>query len=193
MRSSSEAIAFEATGEDFGRAPVCAGPFSFVERIQQDRIVLEKFEDYYRADEINFDTVTFLPIPDTTVRLANLRAGDPDSALRDALFLAQMQRLGSEERTWLAAMLLILAQSCGPAPDFNPPPVVIVALDGAPDPAQAPKVPDWHDASAPLDARARAWLAGSSTCTTSPVSTITSPPSTITARRSTRSTRGGRG
>ncbi|MEM1428299.1 MAG: ABC transporter substrate-binding protein [Pseudomonadota bacterium] len=70
--------AFEAAGEEFGLAPVCAGPFKFVERIQQDRIVLEKFEDYYRADEINLDTVTFLPIPDTTVRLANLRAGDLD-------------------------------------------------------------------------------------------------------------------
>ncbi|WP_299678830.1 ABC transporter substrate-binding protein [uncultured Roseobacter sp.] len=68
--------AFEAAGDDFGLAPVCAGPFRFVERIQQDRIVLEKFAEYYRADEINFDTVTFLPIPDTTVRLANLRAGD---------------------------------------------------------------------------------------------------------------------
>ncbi len=70
--------AFDKAGEDFGLAPVCAGPFKFVERIQQDRIVLEKFDDYYRADEINFDTVTFLPIPDTTVRLANLRAGDLD-------------------------------------------------------------------------------------------------------------------
>lgn len=70
--------AFEAAGEDFGLAPVCAGPFKFVERIQQDRIVLEKFAEYYRADEIGFDTVTFLPIPDTTVRLANLRAGDLD-------------------------------------------------------------------------------------------------------------------
>ncbi|MEM9247417.1 MAG: ABC transporter substrate-binding protein [Pseudomonadota bacterium] len=70
--------AFEAAGEEFGLNPVCAGPFKFVERVQQDRIVLEKFDDYYRADEINFDTVTFLPIPDTTVRLANLRAGDLD-------------------------------------------------------------------------------------------------------------------
>ncbi len=70
--------AFEAAGEDFGLNPVCAGPFKFNERIQQDRIVLDKFEDYYRADEINFDSVTFLPIPDTTVRLANLRAGDLD-------------------------------------------------------------------------------------------------------------------
>ncbi len=67
-----------AAGTDFGLNPVCSGPFSFVERVAQDRIVLEKFDDYWNADAINFDTVTFLPIPDTTVRLANLRAGDLD-------------------------------------------------------------------------------------------------------------------
>jgi peptide/nickel transport system substrate-binding protein len=70
--------AASAAGTDFGAKPVCSGPFSFVERIQQDRIVLAKFADYWNADAINFDTVTFLPIPDTTVRLANLRAGDLD-------------------------------------------------------------------------------------------------------------------
>jgi len=68
--------ATEEMGLNFGAAPVCAGPFSFTERVQQDRIVLTKFADYYRADEINFDSVTFLPITDDTVRLANLRAGD---------------------------------------------------------------------------------------------------------------------
>ncbi|MGI9502034.1 MAG: ABC transporter substrate-binding protein, partial [Geminicoccaceae bacterium] len=56
--------------------PVCSGPFSFVERVQQDRIVLAKFEDYWNADAIHVDRVVYLPIPDTTVRLANLRAGD---------------------------------------------------------------------------------------------------------------------
>ncbi|WP_325166429.1 ABC transporter substrate-binding protein [Thermohalobaculum xanthum] len=67
-----------AAGADFGLNPVCSGPFKFVERIQQDRIVLEKFADYWNADAISFDRVVFLPIPDTTVRLANLRAGDLD-------------------------------------------------------------------------------------------------------------------
>ncbi len=67
-----------AAGVDFGNAPVCAGPFSFTERVQQDRIVLTKFADYWNADAIKFDTVTFLPITDGTVRLANLRAGDVD-------------------------------------------------------------------------------------------------------------------
>ncbi len=65
-------------GVEFGLNPVCAGPFRFKERIQQDRIVLERFPEYWNAEAINFDTVTFLPIPDTTVRLANLRAGDLD-------------------------------------------------------------------------------------------------------------------
>ena len=67
-----------ATGAEFGLAPVCSGPFAFKERVQQDRIVLEKFPAYWNADAINFDSVTFLPIVDGTVRLANLRAGDID-------------------------------------------------------------------------------------------------------------------
>ena len=70
--------AAEAAGADFGAKPVCSGPYKFVERIQQDRIVLEKFADHWNAGEYHFDKVVFLPIPDTTVRLANLRAGDLD-------------------------------------------------------------------------------------------------------------------
>ncbi|PKP63345.1 MAG: ABC transporter substrate-binding protein [Alphaproteobacteria bacterium HGW-Alphaproteobacteria-8] len=65
-------------GADFGLAPVCSGPFRFVERVQQDRIVLERFADYWNADAITIDRVIYLPIPDTTVRLANLRSGDLD-------------------------------------------------------------------------------------------------------------------
>lgn len=70
--------AAEAAGDDFGLNPVCSGPYQFKERVAQDRIVLEKFADYYNADEYHFDSVTYLPIPDTTVRLANLQSGDID-------------------------------------------------------------------------------------------------------------------
>lgn len=56
--------------------PVCSGPYRFVERIDQDRIVLERFADHYDADNYHIDRLIFLPIPDTTVRLANLRSGD---------------------------------------------------------------------------------------------------------------------
>ena len=68
--------AFE-TG-DFGQNPVCSGPYKFVERIQNDRIVLEKFADYWDAANFNYDKITFIPISDSTVRLANLRSGDLD-------------------------------------------------------------------------------------------------------------------
>ncbi|HZJ08108.1 MAG TPA: ABC transporter substrate-binding protein, partial [Trueperaceae bacterium] len=68
--------AAEAAGEDFGNAPVCAGPFKFVERVAQDRIVLERFADYWNAEAIAIDEVVFLPIPDSSVRLANLQSGD---------------------------------------------------------------------------------------------------------------------
>ena len=71
-------------GADFGSNPSCSGPFKFVQRVQQDRIVLEKFADYWNADNIHLDKVTYLPIPDTTVRLANLRSGDLDMIERVA-------------------------------------------------------------------------------------------------------------
>src|SRR5712692_5698114 len=51
--------AAQAAGEKFGARPVCAGPFRFVERVAQDRIVYQ-------------------PIVDSTVRLANLRSGQLD-------------------------------------------------------------------------------------------------------------------
>ena len=67
--------AAEAAGKDFGVHPVCAGPFSFVERVPQDRIVLERFAQYWNADAVKLQRVTYLPIPDSSVRLANLQAG----------------------------------------------------------------------------------------------------------------------
>ncbi len=76
--------AAEAAGENFGNAPVCAGPFSFVERVAQDRIVVERFENYWDAGSITLEQIIFLPIPDTSVRLANLQAGDLEMIERPA-------------------------------------------------------------------------------------------------------------
>ena len=68
----------EAEGKDFGLHPVCAGPFRFVERMPQDRIVLDRFSGYWNAGAIHFDRVTYLPVADSSVRLANLQAGATD-------------------------------------------------------------------------------------------------------------------
>jgi peptide/nickel transport system substrate-binding protein len=70
--------AAKAERDKFGLHPVCAGPYKFVERVQQDRIVFEKFADYWNKDNIYIDRVVFLPIVDATVRLANLKSGGLD-------------------------------------------------------------------------------------------------------------------
>ncbi len=65
-------------GEKFGTAPVCVGPWQFVERVPQDRIVLEKSPHYFDKSAAKFDRLIFRIIPDDNVRLANLRSGDID-------------------------------------------------------------------------------------------------------------------
>jgi peptide/nickel transport system substrate-binding protein len=67
-------------GKDFGTHPVCNGPFRFVDRVAQDRIVLERFPEYWDRGSIHLDRVVFRTMPDSSVRLANLRAGSIDIA-----------------------------------------------------------------------------------------------------------------
>jgi peptide/nickel transport system substrate-binding protein len=64
--------------DKFGTAPVCVGPWRFVERVPQDRIVLEKSKDYFDQNQAKFDRIVFRIIADDNVRLANLRSGDID-------------------------------------------------------------------------------------------------------------------
>jgi peptide/nickel transport system substrate-binding protein len=70
--------AVQKLGDNFGTAPVCVGPWQFVERVAQDRIVLDKSPHYFDPAAANFDRVTFKIIPDDNVRLANVRSGDID-------------------------------------------------------------------------------------------------------------------
>ncbi len=67
-----------ANAANFGTKPVCSGPFRFAERVAQDRIVLERYPNYWNKADIHFDKVIFRPIVDATVRLANLRSGQLD-------------------------------------------------------------------------------------------------------------------
>ena len=65
-------------GDKFGLHPVCAGPYKFIERVPQGRIVGEKFADYWNKDNVHIDRVVYLPVSDETVRLANLKSGGLD-------------------------------------------------------------------------------------------------------------------
>jgi peptide/nickel transport system substrate-binding protein len=88
--------AAQAEGEKFGAHPVCSGPFRFVERVAQDRIVLEKFPQYWNKDRIHFDKVIYTPIVDASVRLANLRSGQLDFAERVAA--SDMEKIRADKK-----------------------------------------------------------------------------------------------
>jgi peptide/nickel transport system substrate-binding protein len=70
--------AAQEAGDKFGAKPVCSGPFRFVERVAQDKIVLERYPNYWNKGEIHLDRIVYLPIVDSTVRLANLKSGQLD-------------------------------------------------------------------------------------------------------------------
>ncbi|MBM3598474.1 MAG: ABC transporter substrate-binding protein [Alphaproteobacteria bacterium] len=76
MMGSPKEIA--AAGANFARRPICSGPFRFFERVDLDRIVLDRFDGYYDKNAAKVDRVVYLPITDNSVRLANLRAGQLD-------------------------------------------------------------------------------------------------------------------
>jgi peptide/nickel transport system substrate-binding protein len=76
--------AAKAAGDKFSNNPVCSGPFKFVERVAQDRIVVERYPNYWNKSQIFFDKVVYLPIVDSTVRLANLKSGQLDFIERAA-------------------------------------------------------------------------------------------------------------
>ncbi len=65
-------------GAQFGTKPVCAGPFKFVERVAQRHIIVEKFQDYWDKANVHIDRIVYQPLENSTVRLANLRAGSLD-------------------------------------------------------------------------------------------------------------------
>jgi peptide/nickel transport system substrate-binding protein len=75
-------ISPKALGRDVTSDLPCAGPFKLTERVAQDRIVVDRFPDYWNAGAIKLDRIVYYPQPDTTVRLVNLQAGQLDMAER---------------------------------------------------------------------------------------------------------------
>ncbi len=69
-----------AAGPQAGERLVCSGPYRFTERVAQDRIVVDRFDRYWNAKPYTIDRMVYLAIPDSNVRLANLRAGQLEIA-----------------------------------------------------------------------------------------------------------------
>src|ERR1700757_4196790 len=95
--------AAKEAGDKFGLHPVCAGPYKFVERVQQDRIVFEKFAEYWNKDNIFIDKIVFLPIVDATVRLANLKSGGLD--LIERLLATDIKAIQADPKLKLSTAL----------------------------------------------------------------------------------------
>jgi peptide/nickel transport system substrate-binding protein len=90
-------------GDKFGQHPVCAGPYKFVERVQQDRIVFEKFADYWNKDSVHIDRIVYLPLVDATVRLANLKSGGLD--LIERLLATDIKAVQADPKLKLATAI----------------------------------------------------------------------------------------
>jgi peptide/nickel transport system substrate-binding protein len=83
-------------GDKFGTKPVCAGPFKFVERVAQGKIVFERFADYWDKGNIHLDRVEFVPILDSTARMASLRSGDLQ--MMERVSPADLEQLRADSR-----------------------------------------------------------------------------------------------
>src|SRR5713226_3084024 len=68
--------AAKALGDKLGTQPVCAGPYRFVQRVAQGKIVVERVADYWDKASFPIDRIEFVPITDSSSRLASLRPGD---------------------------------------------------------------------------------------------------------------------
>lgn len=66
-----------APGTDIGTTPTGTGPFRFVEYVAQERLVVERNDDYW-GEPARLDTITFQFIPDGNTRWLSLRTGEVD-------------------------------------------------------------------------------------------------------------------
>lgn len=65
--------------DQHGLNPIGAGPYRVVEFVPGQRVVLERFEDYY-GEPAPFDTITFVKIPEVLPRITALVNGEIDIA-----------------------------------------------------------------------------------------------------------------
>ena len=117
---------------------MCSGPFKFVERVPQDHVTLERFADYWDAKNIHFDKVVYQVLVDSSVRLANLKAGTIDLTENVAANDVSRGEAGSEvaarscpTRSAIPASTTTSPTGRGPTTPYGQNALVRQALDAA--------------------------------------------------------------
>ena len=95
MVASPKALA--AMGNTFASKPVCSGPYAFESRVALDRVVLKKFPGHWNQAAYKVEQITYLPIPDSNIRTANLRSGSLE--IIERVLPTDLAALKSDART----------------------------------------------------------------------------------------------
>ena len=86
--------AVQKEGLNYALHPVGTGPFSFVEKIPQDHITLQRNPDYWEKGLPHLERIVFRTITDDNARVANVKSGDVD--IINAVPLPQVKQLTAE-------------------------------------------------------------------------------------------------
>jgi peptide/nickel transport system substrate-binding protein len=86
--------ALKKLGDKFSDAPVCVGPFKFAKRVPQNSIDVVKDPNYYDADKVHLDRISWHILTDASIRAANLRSGDVQVA--DTVSPQEVDKLSQE-------------------------------------------------------------------------------------------------
>lgn len=80
--------------EEFAKAPIGSGPYKFVERSKDEKVVMQAYDNYFGGKPA-IDKVTYYVIPEAASRIAALESGDVD--IISNVETSQVERLKAED------------------------------------------------------------------------------------------------
>lgn len=80
--------------EEFAKAPIGSGPYKFVERKKDEKVVMEAYDKYFGGKPA-ISKVTYVVIPEAASRIAALESGDVD--IISNVETSQVERLKGEK------------------------------------------------------------------------------------------------